>query len=92
MQKLAIVDRLVLQDFHPSKQTTLTASTRKKAIAIKDKYSWWYGNNKHSYQNFKQKLHDYFTALSVDVEIMEGKAGFCFDWAMKYLQYGFKNN
>ncbi|VEP18918.1 Radical SAM domain protein [Hyella patelloides LEGE 07179] len=79
IQQLTVVDRVVLQDFHPSNNNTLTASTRKNAIALKDKYAWWYGNNKHSYQNFKQKLQDYFTALLADVEIMEGKAGFGFD-------------
>lgn len=79
IQQLSIVDRVVLQDFHPFKSNSLSASTREKAIAIKDKYAWWYGNNKDSYQNFKQKLQDYFTALLADVEIMEGKAGFGFD-------------
>ena len=69
----------MLQDFHPSKQGVLSASTRKNAIALKDKYSWWYGNNNYSYQNFKQKLQNYFTALLADVEIMEGKAGFGYD-------------
>jgi DNA repair photolyase len=78
-QQLTMVDRVVLQDFHPSNQNMLTATTRQQAIAIKDRYSWWYGNNKHSYQNFKQKLHNYFTALLADVEIMEGKAGFGYD-------------
>lgn len=79
IEQLTMVDRIVLQDFHPSNQSILTASTREKAIAIKDKYTWWYGNNQNSYQNFKQKLRDYFSALLVDVEIMEGKAGFGFD-------------
>ena len=78
IQQLSIVDRIVLQDFHPFK-SNMSASTREEAIAIKDKYAWWYGNNKHSYQNFKQKLQDYFTALLANVEIMEGKAGFGFD-------------
>ena len=79
IQQLAVVDRVVLQDFHPSKKSTLVASTRQNAIAIKDKYAWWYGNNKNSYQNFKQKLQNYFNALLADVEIMEGKAGFGYD-------------
>ena len=79
IQQLAIVDRVVLQDFHPLRSNSLTASTRIEAIALKDKYAWWYGNNRHSYQNFKQKLQNYFTALLADVEIMEGKAGFGFD-------------
>jgi DNA repair photolyase len=79
IEQLTMVDRVVLQDFHPSNQNILAAATRQKAIAIKARYSWWYGNNKHSYQNFKQKLHNYFTALLADVEIMEGKAGFGYD-------------
>jgi DNA repair photolyase len=79
IEQLAVVDRVVLQDFHASNQNILTASTRQQAIALKKQYTWWYGNNKVNYQNFKQKLYDYFTALSVKVEIMEGKAGFGFD-------------
>lgn len=79
IKQLATVDRVVLQDFHPSNQGALSASTRENAIALKDKYSWWYGNNNHSYQNFKLKLENYFTALLADVEIMEGKAGFGYD-------------
>ena len=76
--QLAIADRIVLQDFHPQRGGGLQASTRDCAIAIKQKYAWWY-DNPDSYPSFKQRLTDYLTALGTSIEIMEGKAGFGYD-------------
>ena len=73
------VDRIVLQAFHPTRKNSLIASTRSQAIAFKQKYSWWYDNERQNYQQFKQSLQDRITAWSSDTEILEGKAGFGYD-------------
>ncbi|MGL5804156.1 MAG: radical SAM protein [Xenococcaceae cyanobacterium] len=75
IEKLRVVDRVVIQPFHPSNQKTLVASTRSEAIAIESKYKWWYDNERQSYQGFKEKL---FKLLD-GVEIKEGKEGFSYD-------------
>lgn len=74
--QLSVVDRVVIQDFHPSNQQSLVASTRKNAIVLKDQYQWWYENESESYLNFKQKL---LTLEANGVEIKEGKDGFTYD-------------
>lgn len=79
LRQLIGLDRIVLQDFHPTRQNSLIASTPEKAIALKKKYSWWYDNQTGSYQQFKQDLQAQFTAWSVNTEIIEGKAGFGYD-------------
>ena len=73
------VDRIVLQAFHPTRKNSLIASTRSQAIVLKQKYSWWYDNERQNYQQFKQSLQDRITAWSSDTEILEGKAGFGYD-------------
>jgi DNA repair photolyase len=74
-RSLSVVDRVVIQDFHPSNEKSLVASTRKDAIVIKDKYHWWYENKRQSYLDFKNKL---LLLEAKGVEIMEGKEGFTY--------------
>lgn len=73
--KLEVVDRVVIQEFHSSTQRSLIASTRAEAIALKNKYAWWYNDEAKSYQEFKNKLVNLLT----DVEILEGKEGFGYE-------------
>ncbi|MFN7717270.1 MAG: radical SAM protein [Pseudanabaenaceae cyanobacterium] len=75
MERLAIADRIVIQDFHLSHKSSLIASTRDEAMTIKQKYAWWYDNGLENYHQFKQKL----IAQLPHVEIMEGKKGFSYD-------------
>ena len=77
--QLVGLDRIVLQEFHSSNKRSLVASTRSEAIALKQKYSWWYDNEQQSYRQFKQYLQKYLIACSSSVEIKEGKAGFAYD-------------
>lgn len=79
IRKLTIVDRIVIQSFHPSNNNTLVANTRPEAIKLQQKYSWWYRNEATSYQRFRQSLHDHLQAWSANVEIKEGKDGFTYD-------------
>ena len=78
-RQLIAVDRIVLQEFHPSNKKSLVASTRDDAIALKKKYSWWYDNEAQNCQQFKQDLQNQLIAWSADVEVVEGKAGFGYD-------------
>lgn len=73
--KLEVVDRVVIQDFHASNSRSLVASTRSEALALKEKYAWWYDPGKESYYNFKNKL----IMMLPGVEIMEGKEGFGYE-------------
>jgi DNA repair photolyase len=75
ISKLAVVDRIVIQDFHPTGKGLLTASTRPEAEALKNKYLWWYDNESEKYQQFKADL----ISQLPEIEIMEGKAGFGYD-------------
>ena len=77
--QLVGIDRIVLQDFHPTKKQSLVASTRQEAIALQEKYNWWYGDREKSYQNFKEDLAAKLTAWSGNTEILEGKTGFGYD-------------
>jgi DNA repair photolyase len=79
ISKLTVVDRIVIQSFHSSKQKSLVASTRPEAISLKEKYNWWYDNQQESYQQFKQRLNEQLIALASNVEIKEGKDGFGYD-------------
>ncbi len=79
INKLTVVDRVVIQEFHASNSNFLVATTRQEAIALKNKYSWWYEHERESYQQFKQKLIGQFSALLADVEVKEGKEGFSYD-------------
>lgn len=79
INKLTTVDRIVLQEFHPSNENSLVASTRTEAIALKEKYAWWYTDEVFSYQQFKERLTRQLQAWSVNVEIKEGKTGFGYD-------------
>ncbi|MBD2180402.1 SPL family radical SAM protein [Aerosakkonema funiforme] len=75
IRKLEIVDRVVIQEFHPTQTRSLVAGTRQEAENIKQKYSWWYDNEQLNYLQFKEKLD----LLLSGVEIKEGKAGFGFE-------------
>ncbi|HLO86149.1 MAG TPA: radical SAM protein [Nostocaceae cyanobacterium] len=72
---LAIADRVVIQDFHPNDNRSLVASTRQDAEEIKQKYAWWYEQDKFNYLRFKQKL----ILQLPGVEIREGKDGFGYE-------------
>jgi DNA repair photolyase len=75
IKKLAIADRVVIQDFHPNNNRSLVAGTREEAEEIKQKYAWWYGSEQFSYQRFKEKL----VSQLPGVEIKEGKDGFGYE-------------
>ncbi|MEB3249693.1 MAG: radical SAM protein [Merismopediaceae bacterium] len=76
LTKLHDFDRIVIQPFHATKQTSLTASTPKAAIQLKEKYAWWYNREKDNYLQFKEQL----TGLTLSgVEIKEGEEGFRYD-------------
>ncbi|MEG4112532.1 MULTISPECIES: radical SAM protein [unclassified Microcoleus] len=75
ISKLEVVDRVVIQDFHASNDRSLIASTREQALALKQKYAWWYNSEQQSYRKFKNKL----IAMLPGVEIMEGKEGFGYE-------------
>lgn len=75
IKKLEIVDRVVIQEFHASQTRSHVAGTREEAIALKQKYAWWYDNEQVNYFQFKQKLVD----LLPSVEIKEGKEGFGYE-------------
>ncbi|MBD2691469.1 SPL family radical SAM protein [Anabaena catenula] len=75
IEKLAIADRVVIQDFHVNNNRSLVASTRQEAEEIKQKYAWWYESDKSSYLKFKKKL----IARLPGVEIKEGKDGFGYE-------------
>ena len=75
-QKLEIFDRIVIQPFHANKETSLTASTPKSAIQLKEKYNWWYDQEKDNYHQFKKQLQ---YLVNSGVEIKEGEEGFRYD-------------
>ncbi|MDY6802512.1 MAG: radical SAM protein [Cyanobacteriota bacterium] len=75
IRQLHFVDRIVIQDFHPSKNQSLVGSTREEALALKEKYSWWYNKQEEKYRQFKNELRRVLT----DVELTEGKEGFGYD-------------
>ncbi|MBE9214241.1 radical SAM protein [Plectonema cf. radiosum LEGE 06105] len=75
IEKLKIADRVVIQDFHPSQNRSLVATTREAVAEVKQKYAWWYDAEKLSYIRFKEKLISHLP----DVEIREGKDGFGYD-------------
>ncbi len=76
IDKLAIADRIVIQDFHPSDNRSLVASTRQEANEIiQQKYAWWYDCENLSYMKFKDKLISQLPS----VEIKEGKDGFGYE-------------
>lgn len=79
IEKLAGVDRVVIQEFHASNERSLVASTREEALALKRKYAWWYDNEQQSYRQFKDKLTSLLTSLLSDAQIMEGKEGFGYE-------------
>jgi len=75
INKLQVVDRVVIQEFHSSHNRTLVASTRPEALKITEKYSWWYENEKLNYLLFRDRLFSWLP----DIEIKEGQAGFGYD-------------
>jgi DNA repair photolyase len=79
MIKLHNFDRIVIQPFHATKQTSLTASTPKAAIQLKEKYAWWYDREKENYLWFKEQLQSLDKTELSGVEIKEGEEGFRYD-------------
>jgi len=75
IKNLQIADRVVIQEFHASHNRLLVAVTRKEAEEIKDKYAWWYDDEKVNYRKFKENL---VSTLS-GVEIKEGQHGFGYE-------------
>ena len=75
INRLKIADRVVIQNFHPSQNRSLVATTREEAEEVKQKYAWWYHEEKVSYIRFKEKL----ISNLPNVEIREGKDGFGYD-------------
>ncbi|MCL1466578.1 SPL family radical SAM protein [Argonema galeatum] len=75
IQKLEIVDRVVIQEFHASQNRSHVAGTREEALDIKQKYAWWYDKERVNYLKFKQNL----VSLLPSVEIKEGKQGFGYE-------------
>ena len=75
INKLKIVDRVVIQEFHASNNRSLVACTREEAQAIKEKYAWWYDEEQVNYLKFKEKL----VSMLTGVEIKEGKEGFGYE-------------
>lgn len=75
INKLQIVDRIVIQQFHASYNRSLVAATRKEAEEIKQKYAWWYANEQVNYIQFKEKL----VSQLPNVEIKEGQEGFGYE-------------
>ncbi|MEG4046507.1 radical SAM protein [Microcoleus sp. Pol17_C1] len=75
INKLEVADRVVIQNFHASNARSLIASTREAALALKQKYAWWYNTEQQSYRKFKNKLK----AMLPEVEIREGKEGFGYE-------------
>lgn len=75
IDKLSLANRVVIQDFHPSHNRSLIASTRPEAEEIKQKYAWWYHDEQLSYMKFKEKL----LSRLPNVEIKEGKDGFGYE-------------
>ncbi|MEB3179965.1 MAG: radical SAM protein [Nostocaceae cyanobacterium] len=75
IEKLKIADRVVIQDFHPSNNRSLVASTRPEAEDVKQKYAWWYDEPEVKYSTFKQKLLERLSG----VDIREGKDGFGYE-------------
>lgn len=74
INNLQIADRVVIQEFHASHNRSLVAVTRQEAQEIKEKYAWWYDDEKVHYLMFKKKL-----SLLSGVEIKEGKDGFGYE-------------
>lgn len=75
INKLQIVDRVVIQEFHASHNRSLVTGTRKEAQEIKEKYAWWYDNEQVEYLMFKEKL----VATLTGVQIKEGQEGFGYE-------------
>ncbi|NER35024.1 MAG: radical SAM protein [Oscillatoria sp. SIO1A7] len=75
INKMQVVDRVVIQPFHNLRAGALTAVTRQEAIAIVKKYDWWYQNEEENYKKFKRLLQEQLSA----VEIKEGQSGFTYE-------------
>lgn len=75
IDKLKIIDRVVIQEFHASHNRLLVAGTRQEAQRIKEKYAWWYDDEQVNYIRFKEKLISTLTG----VEIKEGQKGFGYE-------------
>jgi len=75
INKLAIVDRVVIQEFHASHNRSLVAGTRQEAQELKQKYAWWYDDEQVNYMKFKGNL----VSQLPGVEIKEGQKGFGYE-------------
>lgn len=75
IERLKIVDRVVIQEFHANHNRLLVAGTRQEAQELKHKYALWYDNEKVNYLKFKEKL----VSTLVNLEIKEGQEGFAYE-------------
>jgi len=75
INKLQIADRVVIQEFHASHNRSLVAGTRQEAQEIKEKYAWWYDDEKVNYMRFKENL----VSMLTGVETKEGQKGFGYE-------------
>lgn len=80
IRKLAVADRVVIQPFHSSSgKRSLVATTRDEAVALKQKYDWWYANEALSYSLFHDFLKARLPLSNPDLELQEGRSGFSYD-------------
>jgi len=75
VERLRGIDRIVLQRFHDPSTRSLVATTRDDAIALKQKYQWWYEDECQSYENFKATLQQRLP----ETEVLENQQGFGYD-------------
>ncbi len=73
IERLRIADRIEIQPFHATRHQPLIASTPQAAIALKQKYRWWYDTEVEHYQQFKEAL------IRDLLDVQEGKEGFSYD-------------
>lgn len=72
IRSLAIADRIVLQPFHAQRRQSLGASTPEAALVLRQKYAWWYDQEREQYQQLRDNLRQQLP----QVEVMEGREGF----------------
>jgi DNA repair photolyase len=77
MRRLQVADRVVVQQFHASKNQSLVAVTRQEAEAIKRRYAWWFDRENECYAGFKSRLFDRLEGIVDDIQ--EGRQGFGYE-------------
>lgn len=75
VERLRGIDRVVLQRFHDASARSLVAATREEAIALKEKYRWWYADEGTQYEKFKAILKQRLP----ETEVLENQEGFGYD-------------